>query len=155
MEGGGLQVFMELVYLLSLPEYLKQNVNLWPKSQILPHPVIHSYLLEKIINSCLGKHLQTITKLHDSWKLLNTRADVSFTKMCDCKWDLSCFAVSNTELKSAFGVKHNIHLLLCTTADDLLSSNTIQLSSNTIVIKNDVSYWLQIPQLSTQLSSII
>lgn len=74
--------------------------------------------------------------------------------MCDCKWDLSCFAVSNTELKSAFGVKHNIHLLLCTTADDLLSSNTIQLSSNTIVIKNNVSYWLQIPQLSTQLNNL-
>lgn len=62
----------------------------------------------------------TDCKLYDSWKLLNTRADVSFSEMYDCKSDLSCFPVSNIEVKRAFGVKHNIQQLLYTPADDLL-----------------------------------
>lgn len=68
---------------------------------------------------------QTFTdcKLHDSWKPLNTRADVS--SKWDCKWDLSCFPASNTGLRSGFGVKHNTQLPLCTAADDLLSPNTM------------------------------
>lgn len=70
----------------------------------------------------------TDCKLDDSWKLLNTRADVSSSKKCDCRNEIPPFffsPVSNTELKSAFGVKHNMQLLPCTPADDLLSSNTM------------------------------